>query len=1149
MKKLLTFLFCTALLVSVAAFWTGCDSHTHSYTPEEISATCTEQGYTVYTCSCGDSYTDNIVPALGHDIISHNANTDKLCTEVGWYAYDTCSRCSYSTYQEIAPTQHEIISHLGQEPTCTADGWNAYDTCKNCSYTTYSSIPSEGHDKVYHEGKDATCTEAGWYAYETCNNCDYNTKEAIEPLDHLLQHHEACEPTCTSKGNEAYDSCLRQGCGYSTYVELPEAPHDLEYYEEKEANCYETGWKAYEKCKDCSYTTFEATPYKHQLTYYDAVEPTCETSGYYAYEECSLCSHTTYTPIPDLGHDIHSFDAKEPTCLNVGWHAYEKCMREGCNNSTYSEIAALGHDITTYNAQPATCTEAGHNAYETCSRCSHNTFEEIPALKHQISNFEGQEPTCLDFGWHAYEKCTRTGCGHTTYSQIAALGHDLTNHAAQAATCTAVGWHAYEECGREGCGHTTYSEIAALGHSYSQKITQPTCTEQGYTTHTCGNCGDNFNDTFVAAKGHQPSGNVSFNATQHSYTCVCGEELSSTHSFTNKLCSCGAHESIKYLTFTAITGGYAVSGCQDVAAEIVIPTYYMGQPVLEIGRAAFKEHTLITKVKFEQNSMVKVFNELAFYDCTAVVEIPSKIEQIYADAYEFDYSLNNGIKTDYEGCTYLGNAYNPYVFLLGGYESTVKVHAQTRIINSYAFYPYDATRLTQITFESNDNLVWIGENAFWNTYIEEVTIPSSVKYLGARAFAECNNLKTVNFSSANTNLTVMPERAFYKCPELMVVNIANGVTDIGNEVFERCEKLALVNIPASVINMGNNVFRYCKSSILNICCMANDDNWASSWANPTSAFYDCVGVFIDGSIYLISDGKATLAKWGGENQVVIPEKVSYAGVEYKVVAIKEGLFTNNTSITSLSIPSGIKEIGTYTFSCCSNLKTITFAENSELETIKSGAFDYTAIEVLHLPNGLTTIEAGAFSYCNLLKEIYIPLSVSVIEAGAFDHYGEQTVLVFCQAASKPEGWQTLTFGYYCSICWDCIGSTTFDDITYALHSNNTAAVIKFDGTAELLVIPETITYNEQTYSVTSITVHSFSGEINNLIIPASVVKIEEYAFSYLTLNRILFCGTEEQWNNPDNLSFWDAYIYSENTPEESGYFWHYDTDGKTPIIY
>ena len=41
--------------------------HEHSYTAEVTAPTCTEAGYTTYTCECGDSYVADEVPALGHD--------------------------------------------------------------------------------------------------------------------------------------------------------------------------------------------------------------------------------------------------------------------------------------------------------------------------------------------------------------------------------------------------------------------------------------------------------------------------------------------------------------------------------------------------------------------------------------------------------------------------------------------------------------------------------------------------------------------------------------------------------------------------------------------------------------------------------------------------------------------------------------------------------------------------------------------------------------------------------------------------------------------------------------------------------------------------------------------------------------------------
>ncbi len=39
-------------------------------------------------------------------------------------------------------------------------------------------------------------------------------------------------------------------------------------------------------------------------------------------------------------------------------------------------------------------------------------------------------------------------------------------------------------------------------HSYSEKVTKPTCTSDGYTVHTCKGCGDSFTDTYVKSNGH-----------------------------------------------------------------------------------------------------------------------------------------------------------------------------------------------------------------------------------------------------------------------------------------------------------------------------------------------------------------------------------------------------------------------------------------------------------------------------------------------------------------------------------------------------------------------------------------------------------------------------------------------------------------------
>lgn len=42
------------------------ESHTHNYSSAVTAPTCTEQGYTTYSCSCGDSYVSDYVDANGH---------------------------------------------------------------------------------------------------------------------------------------------------------------------------------------------------------------------------------------------------------------------------------------------------------------------------------------------------------------------------------------------------------------------------------------------------------------------------------------------------------------------------------------------------------------------------------------------------------------------------------------------------------------------------------------------------------------------------------------------------------------------------------------------------------------------------------------------------------------------------------------------------------------------------------------------------------------------------------------------------------------------------------------------------------------------------------------------------------------------------
>ena len=71
------------------------------------------------------------------------------------------------------------------------------------------------------------------------------------------------------------------------------------------------------------------------------------------------------------------------------------------------------------------------------------------------------------------------------------------------ATCTDSGLYdkvTYCECGQELSRETI--TVNPLGHNYQTTVTQPTCTENGYTTHICVRCQDTFQDNRLDPLGH-----------------------------------------------------------------------------------------------------------------------------------------------------------------------------------------------------------------------------------------------------------------------------------------------------------------------------------------------------------------------------------------------------------------------------------------------------------------------------------------------------------------------------------------------------------------------------------------------------------------------------------------------------------------------
>lgn len=79
--------------------------HIHNHLPTKVEPTCEEQGYTRYTCACGDTYIEqsSYVPALGH-IWVETARQQPTEKTVGVITY-TCQRCAKLRYEYIPKTE------------------------------------------------------------------------------------------------------------------------------------------------------------------------------------------------------------------------------------------------------------------------------------------------------------------------------------------------------------------------------------------------------------------------------------------------------------------------------------------------------------------------------------------------------------------------------------------------------------------------------------------------------------------------------------------------------------------------------------------------------------------------------------------------------------------------------------------------------------------------------------------------------------------------------------------------------------------------------------------------------------------------------------------------------------------------------------
>ena len=515
----------------------------HDYVPVVTPPTCTEQGYTTYTCSrCDDSYVANYTDALNHtagETVIEN-EVPATCTADG--SYDEvvyCTTCNEELSRETKTVEklgHDLGEWTVTAPavpvTCMTDGKAAIETCY-CSRCDYyetrggETISAPGHkngEPVKENEVPATCTADG--SYDEVVYCTVCTQEisrdtkTVGKLGHDLGEWTVTTPavpaTCTTDGKAAIETCYCSRC---------------DYYENRGGE------------------TISAPGHKNGVPVKENEVPaTCTADG--SYDDvvyCTTCneelSRETKT-VEKLGHDLGEWTVTAPavpvTCMTDGKAAIETCY---CSRCDYYEtrggetITAQGHkkgEPVKENEVPATCTVDGsYDEVVYCTTCNEELSREtktVEKLGHDLGEWTVTTPavpaTCMTDGKAAIETCYCSRCDY------------------------------YENRGGD--------PIAALNHNYKAVVVAPTCTAKGYTKHTCTRCNDSYTDSETAALGHKwNSGVVTVDPTTTS---------EGKKKFTCTLCNAVRYETIPKLKVSEVTPNEKEADSAKVNKTIKKPT-------------------------------------------------------------------------------------------------------------------------------------------------------------------------------------------------------------------------------------------------------------------------------------------------------------------------------------------------------------------------------------------------------------------------------------------------------------------------------------------------------------------------------------------------------------------------------------------------
>ncbi|HBC93668.1 MAG TPA: hypothetical protein DCZ10_12445, partial [Pelotomaculum sp.] len=383
----------------------------------------------------------------------------------------------------------------------------------------------------------------------------------------------------------------------------------------------------------------------------------------------------------------------------------------------------------------------------------------------------------------------------------------------------------------------------------------------------------------------------------------------------------------------ASIGNNSFAGC-DSLASIVFPAE---GAALTIGNTAFRQ-TAITELTIPAN-VTSITT--SFQNCTYLVKV----------TFEPGSPISTGAA--FQGCTALqevnlsnrNESLGASMFYACTALEEIAIPAATTTIGANAFR--GCSRLANIAFANGGAALTIGNTAFSQTTITELTIPANVTSI-TTSFQSCPDLTKVTFEAGATPITT--GAAFQGCTALQEVNLSNRNQSLGANMFYGCTGLEGIALPETTTTLGNYVF------------------YASGLKGLDLSRVTSIGTHVLGNTKITSTAHVTFPVTMTE----VPAYLFYAcqsltEIDLPAHITRLGSYSfYYTGLSTLVLPAGITAIGNDAFSNCVSLQTATLPET--LTEIGNNAFMATAVSSMDLSH-VTAFGTNIFSYCASITDV------------------------------------------------------------------------------------------------------------------------------------------------------------------------------------